>query len=79
DMGFVSISEPEGEYGPGSSFPLSLEVPVSDDAPQAVVWEYDGESVSAGSIVLTSGEHLLTAKLLYAGGRVQVLEKLFIF
>ena len=68
EMGFHSIDPGSGSYKAGDVFPLRLLL--SDKAanqPQAVSWTFDGEAVTADSVVLTSGSHVVRAILSYSG------------
>ena len=68
EMGFHSIDPGSDSYKAGDVFPLRLLL--SDKAanqPQAVSWTFDGEAVTADSVVLTSGSHVVRAILSYSG------------
>ena len=67
-IGFHSIDPGSGSYQAGDVFRLRLLL--SDKAanqPQAVSWSFDGESVSADSVTLTSGSHVVRCILTYSG------------
>ena len=68
EMGFHSIDPGKGSYKAGDSFTFKLRL--SEKAacqPQNVSWTFDGEPVSADSVTLTAGTHVVRAILSYSG------------
>ena len=58
----------------GEEFQLRLIEASGDNKLASVEWLYDGKTVSGTSVVLTSGIHRVTAKLVLANGRKEVLD-----
>ena len=58
----------------GESFELRLYEASGNNKPSSVEWLYDGNAVSGTSVNLTKGSHKVTAKLVLADGRKEVLE-----
>lgn len=66
---YHTIANPgKGIYAAGSSFNLTL-VEAEDRPVQSVSWSFDGQEVSASSVTLSAGKHLVEAKVSLADGR----------
>ena len=73
ELGFNHIANPgNGTYAAGDRFNLAL-VRYEDDAPSAVSWVFDGQSVQADAVTLTAGTHRVEAHLTYPDGSVEVI------
>ena len=73
ELGFNYIDNPgNGTYKAGERFNLKL-VRYEDDAPSAVTWVFDGQTVQADSVSLTAGSHTVEAHLTYPDGTAEVI------
>ncbi|MBQ1913240.1 MAG: M6 family metalloprotease domain-containing protein [Bacteroidales bacterium] len=72
-MGYNSIETGERTWLDGDSFPLRL-VQAPDNKPASVSWLFDGQSVTADSVVLRRGVHTVKALLTYPDGSEEELE-----
>lgn len=64
EAGINCIYQSQSSYKSGDTFSFLL--CLSNNAPMAVVWYFDGQEQSEDSIVLTSGEHTVEAFLTYS-------------
>ena len=73
-LSYNIIANPgNGSYAAGSSF--SLELAQSDAQPvSSVAWYFDDEPVSASSVTLTAGTHVVEAHLTLTSGETKILE-----
>lgn len=71
DMGFNAIEVP-ATYKEGDVFYFKMAKYYT--TPNSVTWYYDGVLTTAESVVLTSGNHTVTAVLQYSSGLREVLE-----
>lgn len=70
-LGINAIADPKnGAYSSGDKF--TFEASLADD-PVSVVWYYDGAKVSASSVNLTAGSHVVNALLTFADGATEIL------
>ncbi len=76
DTGYNYIADPKnGVYEQGDVFEFNLVQTSSDRKPAGeVAWYFDDESVTAQSIILTSGTHLVEAHFTTAEGKTKVIE-----
>lgn len=58
----------------GEVFQLRLFEASGDSKPTSIEWQYDGKAVTDTSVTLTKGNHKVTAKLVLADGRTEVLD-----
>jgi hypothetical protein len=73
ELGFNYIDNPgNGSYKAGDRFDLKL-IRYEDDAPSAVTWVFDGQTVRADSVNLTAGSHTVEAHLTYPDGTAEVI------
>ena len=72
-LGYNYINPGSGNYTAGSTFNLNL-VQAPDHAPSSVEWYINGESLSGPSVVLTAGEHTISAFLTYPDGSDETLD-----
>lgn len=72
-MGYNSISTGEGTWSDGDTFPFTLDLS-PERVPDAVIWSFDGETVSEDSVVLRRGSHTVKAVLTYEDGSEEELE-----
>lgn len=70
---FNYIYPGKGNYAPGDEFVLDL-IFSEADPPVTISWYYDGTAVSADSVTLTSGTHVVSAQLTLASGASQTVE-----
>ena len=73
-MGFTSIDNPRRKegYAAGDTFPLRL-LEAKDAEIASVEWQFDDKKVSESSVRLTSGNHVVTALILYRNGFQETL------
>lgn len=57
----------------GEEFQLILYEAPGDSKPTSVEWQYDGKTVSGTSVKLTKGTHKISANLVLADGRLEVV------
>lgn len=75
DAGFNVIYPGESfTHSAGENFELRLYEASGNNKPTSVEWLYDGNAVTGTSVRLTKGTHKVTAKLVLADGRKEVLE-----
>ena len=76
DTGYNYIADPKnGVYEQGDVFEFNLVQTSSDRKPAGeVAWYFDDEPVTAQSIILTSGTHLVEAHFTTAEGKTKVIE-----
>jgi len=68
ELDYVTIAD-AGSYAAGDRFTFALVRPEEVEAPASVAWYFDDEPVSADSVSLTAGSHVIDARLTYADGR----------
>ena len=75
-LGLNCIADPgNGVYKPGDSFKLEVEVPADASySLTSVSWTMDGAAVSAGSVTLTAGKHVIVAVANFSDGTKETLE-----
>lgn len=61
-------------HSAGEEFQLRIIESAGENKPTSVEWLYDGNAVSGTSVKLTKGTHRITAKLVLANGRKEVLD-----
>ena len=71
ELDFNTIVDP-GNYVSGSRFTFGLNE-AEGRHPDSVVWFFDDEPVSADSVTLTAGNHIIEAVLTYSDGRKERL------
>lgn len=73
-MGFNAIDNPGRKtgYKSGDTFTFRL-LETPSNRPSGVTWYYDSVLQDGGSVVLTSGAHLVEARLEYPDGSIEVL------
>jgi hypothetical protein len=71
ELDFNTIAGAES-YRVGDRFTFALEE-AEGRHPETVVWYYDDEPAGADSVTLTSGRHVVEARLSYADGRTERL------
>ena len=69
DLDFCVIAD-AGPYKAGDRFVFELVEP-ENVHPESVAWYFDDEPVSADSVTLTAGDHVVEARLTFAGGRTE--------
>ena len=72
-MGVNCIDPGTGPYRAGDRFFFRL-VEAPSDRPVSVTWRYDNAAPSGDSVILTAGEHLVSALLRYADGSKERLD-----
>ena len=58
----------------GDEFQLRLFEASGNNKPASIEWLYDGQAVSAQSVTLTTGDHKITAKLVFSDGRKEEVD-----
>ncbi len=76
DLGFNYIGFEQETYAPGDILLFELSVTEGQE-PESVSWTYDGVVKSVKRVLLEAGEHVLTARLTFADGSIQILERCF--
>jgi len=65
NLGICAI-ETYGDWKVGDEFPLKLVETASQ--PTSVVWYFDGNRISSGSVILTAGSHSVKAVISWSNG-----------
>ena len=76
DTGYNYIADPgNGSYSVGDVFALTLVETTGERKPgSAISWYFDDESVSAQSVTLTAGAHLIEAHFVTTEGKNKIVE-----
>ena len=72
-MGVNCIDPGTGVYREGDAFHFRL-LEAPSDRPVSVTWRYDGKAPSGDSVILTAGQHKVSALLRYADGTKERLD-----
>ena len=70
ELDFCFIAD-DGPYRAGDRFSFTLVEPEEGTHPDSVAWYFDDEPAGADSVTLTTGEHVVEARLTFSGGRTE--------